>query len=248
MSEDEEENGEEEKKEEYRSVTTREILGSKGSKIGLALLGIAVLCAFLSINQEIATSHDRGVLEGNEDGRELMKLEQKRSTINSTLELKFNSSNSPSESSIKIIISDFEGTYNRSIEVENGTKEEFDLEQDDYWLKYNLTDNQTLSYHQKLVYTHSPYRFLAIPAFILTIVGVVMFYQGKHSIKKEKELEREGRKEREKMKEKGGEEKVPGPSEEKKEEVKEPKQQFMGVDWGDIEEGEEIDRKDEEKR
>lgn len=250
MSEDKKENeeeNEEEKKEEYRSLTTRDILGSSSSKKGLALLALAVLCAFVSIHQEVDTSHDRGVLNGDGDeSPETIKLEQKRSILNSTLQLKFNSS---SGSSTTITISDFKATYNRSLEVEEGVEKEFDLRPEHYWLKYNLTRNETLSYHQKTVYSHSPYRILTIPAFILTVAGIVIFYKGKYSIKKEKQLERAGKEEREKMEkkdeEKGGSAASKGGEKEKS---KEPRKQFMGVDWGDIDEGEEISRKDEEKR
>lgn len=243
MSEEKEENGEKDNKEDYRSVTTRDVLGSKSSKQGLLLLGLAVLCAFISIHQEIDTTNEEGVLKG----AGVMKLEQKRSPIESTLELKLNSSDN-SNPGPNITISDFELTYNRSLKVEDGELKEFNLTSDDYWLSYNLTGNNTLYYNQKVVYSHSPYRFLTVPAFILTIVGVVIFYRGKFTVKKEKELEKEG--ERERMKKEGEEEdkgtgKGDKETKKEKEQPKEPRKQFMGVDWGDIDEGEEIDREDE---
>lgn len=245
MSEEKEENGEKDEKEEHRSVTTRDVLGSKSSKQGLLLLGLAVLCAFVSIHQEIDTTNDDGVLKGTG----VMKLEQKRSPIESTLELKLNSSGA-SNPEPNITISDFESTYDRSLNVEDGELKEFNLTSDDYWLSYNLTENNTLYYNQKVVYSHSPYRFLTIPAFILSIVGVVMFYSGKVTVKKEKELEREGEKERERMMKEGkekdkGKERGDKETKKEKEQPKESRKKFMGVDWGEIDEGEEINREDE---
>lgn len=235
---DEEEDKEDQK--EYRSVSTRDVLGNRSSKVGLLLLGLAVLCAFLSIYSDVETYHGEEVLNG--EGKK--KLEQRSNVINSSIRLKYTPSEN-SSSSVTVTVLDYEN--NESWEYEaNGSERTYDLDPEAYWLRYNRSEGE-LFYHQKIVYSAHPFRILTIPAFIMTVIGIVMFYRGKYSTKKEKELEREGREEREKMQEQEeGEKGGAGPEEGGGGKPKEPRKQFMGVDWGDMDEGEEIERKDEE--
>lgn len=241
MSEDKkDEEEDQENQKEYRSVSTREVLGNRSSKVGLLLLGLAVLCAFLSIYSDVKTYHGEEVL--NSKGKK--KLEQRSNVINSSIRLKYTSPDNSSKS-VTVTVLDFENNETWEFEA-NGSKRTYDLDPDAYWLRYNQSEGE-LFYHQKIVYSGHPFRILTIPAFIMTVVGIVMFYRGKYSTKKEKELEREGREEREKMQEQAEDKREgTGPEERGGGKTKEPRKQFMGVDWGDMDEGEEIERRDEE--
>jgi len=186
---------------------------------GLVILFVAIILAFSAIHVVEAEfeSEDR-VLEGK--GQEDYKiLESRYQALNSSIEMEFHPENQDDTTGGQYVIVTVIYADDEQENISVGYDEVKTIELDDnanIILSDFDSEEGNLTFKQTIVYERQPYSLLSIPAFLLTIVGLVVVYNGKYRMKVDKQ-----------MKEK---EKVVDENDDGKESSPEPK--FMGVDWG----------------
>lgn len=203
-----------------RSLNLKGLMKNYHLKLGLLLLGIALLLAFASINRQEETYRgDTMVLEGRDVENHtlgLQRLESKREAVESEITLNYTNDGPESKDDVNVTFSDYEFERNRTINIDKNNTKTIELKDDSYWIKSNFNATEgDVKYNQRLVYTTNPYGLLAIPAFVLTIVGMVLTYKGKYDVKAEMELEEKSKKQKDTTEDEG-----------------EEGRDFMGIDWG----------------
>ncbi|MGM0406307.1 MAG: hypothetical protein ACQEQM_09240 [Thermoplasmatota archaeon] len=197
---------------------TRKIIKRKVLLTGLGLILIALLLAFLSINVTFETfeSQEKS-LNGDGDSEALQSRFQ---SINSSLEMEFNPANQGDDNSrgeVTVII--IHGEKNETYDLGYDETKTVKLEDDANFIVSNFDSSKgNLTFSQTIVYETQPYGLLSIPAFVLTIISLVLVYSGMYQMKLENKLEEQ----EEKLKKEEGSEKELSLSEQK----------FIGVDWG----------------
>lgn len=198
----------------------RKIVKRKVLLAGLGLILIALLLAFASINIVTRTyESEEKSLEGDGDSE---VLESRFQSINSSLEMDFIPANPGEDNEDREIEVDIIIIYedkNVSYELESGEPKTIELEDDaNFIVSYFDSSKGNITFSQTIVYETQPYGLLSIPAFVLTIISLVLVYKGKYQMKIERKIEEQEKK----LKKKEESEKELSPSEQK----------FMGVDWG----------------
>ncbi|MGM0511035.1 MAG: hypothetical protein ACQESD_07970 [Thermoplasmatota archaeon] len=157
-------------------------------KFGVMFLLIAVLLAFVSIHSEAKTYQSSyRTLEGRNPDDPLSgweSLEIKNSVINSTLFLEYTPDGENSSEEVEVEITDFTVDENRTITLDGDEPETVSLDDNAYWIvpKYNESEGN-VTYRQEIVYTIQPFSILTIPAFVLTIFGIIITYSGQAEFK-----------------------------------------------------------------
>ncbi|MFW6141420.1 MAG: hypothetical protein ACOC53_02545 [Candidatus Saliniplasma sp.] len=196
----------------------RKIIKRKVLLTGLGLISIALLLAFVSINVTFRTfeSQEKS-LKGDGDSE---ALESRFQSINSSLEMEFNPANQGDDNSrgeVTVII--IHGGKNETYDLEYEENKTIELEDDANFIVSDFDSSRgNITFSQTIVYETQPYGLFSIPAFVLTIISLVLVYSGMHRMKIEKKLDEQ----EEKL------EKVEEPGKE----LSPPEQKFMGVDWG----------------
>lgn len=183
---------------------------------GLSMLIIALILSFVSIQRvnERYVSEEK-ILDG---GGDFKTLETRYTSINSTLEMEFNPNNNEvNEGNITVSLKDRDYNLEDNITVPLNETKTIQINGDEHWIVSNFNSSiGSLSYRQIIVFERQPYGILSLPAFVLTIIGIVVVYNGKHEMNVEKIL-KEQEKKRKEMDES---------------EQDDIKPDFMGVDWG----------------
>ena len=186
--------------------------------IGLLIMVVAVTLAFASIHRV----NDRFVGEERtlEGGVESHFLETRYWIINSTLDMEFQPENDENieNGNITVTLLDTNSEKVQNITLNDQLTKTVEIDDDAHMIISNFERSQgNLTYTQTIVFERQPYGLLSVPAFILTIVGLVVTYSGKHQMRVEQKLKEEKKKLMRKK--------------ESDETSQEP--QFMGVDWGE---------------
>jgi len=154
--------------------------------IGLLLMVTAIILAFASIQRqtEVFEGEEKKLTAGGAD-----MLETRFQQANSSIEMEFHPDDNDEDvnqnQTVVIQNNDFEVLKNITLPF-NGTKE-IELDNQAKWIRLN-TQQGNLTYQQRITYRTQPYGLLSIPAFILTITGLVVTYQGKYQMKVEKKM------------------------------------------------------------
>ncbi len=190
----------------------RDYLQDRHLKIGVILIVIALLLAIVSITRNVKTYDET---ENLPEG-EFIQLRAKGTIMDSSVRLFNGSGQSLRGYNVTLYNSDFDTlkyidvnftTRNITIfekpsnEINrsdmNSSSPEIVLDISNIYggiLRLNDLDGQgEVQYSYELVYSVQPYRLLSIPAFILTMVGVVSFLRGKFETKMKTEKEEKGR-------------------------------------------------------
>ncbi len=184
--------------------------------IGLGILFIAIILAFSAIHVVEATYEGEDkVLEGQDS----KVLESRYQALNSSIEMEFQPENNDDTTGHEYVIvtiiypneeqENISVRYDESRTVEIGTNANIIVSDFD-------REEGNLTFNQKIVYERQPYSLLSIPAFLLTIVGLVVVYNGKYKMRVERKMKEQEKKLEEKDEQEGSS----------------PEPKFMGVDWG----------------
>ena len=202
---------------------TKMFKSNKKLKMGLIFLLIAVLLAFGSIGRNAVLEKDSGEIE--DDG--FTSIERKRAEVYSRLKLEYTDGNGDVETEVSLIDRNYEIFKNVTIESgENKTIMLTELDNTAYFVSADIQEEDSLTYSHHYKYHTQPYSLLALPAFVLTLVGIVLATSGyveyiaEYKAKKRYDMEEE----KEKGKKEEGEHKVIYEGDSKG---------FMGLDWDD---------------
>jgi len=171
-------------------------LANNKVKIGVLVLLLAVLLAFAAIHSEARTYESSNrTLEGKDPAdppSSWESLELKNNVVNSTLFLEYDPVGNNGSEEVEIKVTDFTVEDNRTISLDKNESKTVSLDGDAYWIvpEYNESEGN-VTYRHEIVYSIQPYSLLTIPAFVLTILGIIITYSGQAEFKEKQARKRE---------------------------------------------------------
>ncbi len=184
---------------------------------GLAILLVALILAFTSIHVvEAKYESQEKMLEGDD----AKLLESRYNPLNSTIDMEFNPVNEDFRGDVLVTLNyTDEDQEDIPVRVGSGEKKTVEFDEDpDIIVSHFNSSWGNLTFTHTIFYERQPYSLLSVPAFLLTIIGLVVVYNGKYKMKVERKMEEEHEK---KLKQ-----------EKDESEGSSSKPRFMGVDWG----------------
>lgn len=158
-------------------------------KLSVLLMAIAFLSALVSIDVEEHSHTVEGdfIRQGENESynQYIVTLPKFLDETDNVLYLRYQT-NTTENSTVRV--KDYEGDILLNITLIPGEGKNLSIPDDSYYLTAIL-DQGRVFYRYKVDYYQQPYSFLAIPAFILTIIGVYLFLQGQMERRVKKKLE-----------------------------------------------------------
>lgn len=166
-------------KDKVRNFLTR----YKLLKMGMLLILLAVLLSFLSITNEIGEMTEQGIID---DGG-YYYIEWRDGAINSTMKIEYvvDHNNTIENKTATINITDENFNNLHSINVSAEVEKSIEIDNSARYITADFPDGG-IHYEQRIVFNYQPYRLLSIPALLMTMIGIVLFYKGKQKLMQEK--------------------------------------------------------------
>ncbi|MFB6291733.1 MAG: hypothetical protein ABEJ25_08430 [Candidatus Bipolaricaulia bacterium] len=157
----------------YEAPGVFEVLtGNKKILTGILLLVIGLVLAFSAVYRRTDTYSRQGILESGSS----LALKNTRSDSQRKLTL-IRSDNPELSETIKVVFLNDDRTEVRSELVGPAEVLNLQLGSEVKYVK-QATDGAKVKYRYSFSYTYQPFRLLAIPAALLTVIGVVAVYRG----------------------------------------------------------------------
>ncbi|MFO7991872.1 MAG: hypothetical protein R6U61_06235 [Thermoplasmata archaeon] len=159
--------------------------------IGIVLILLAVLLSFISITNDIIHSTEEGVIK---DGGYYF-LDYRDEAVNSTMNIEYvvnqnNTHNNTIENKTAAVnITDEHFNTLHTLNMSADEKKSIDIDNNARYITANFSEGE-IHYEHKIVFPYQPYRLLSIPALLMTMMGIVLFYKGKQRLLHEKFGER----------------------------------------------------------
>lgn len=157
----------------------------------------ALLFAFTSIEADERTHEVEGnfikYAENETYNQYIVTLPKFVDEKDNLLYVKFYTNNSENAT---VRVKDYDGEALENITLEPGGEKRLSLPEDSYYLTSVMEEGRVF-YSYRITYYDQPYSFLAVPAFIFTIIGVYLFLHGqmerrvKQKLKDKSEVEKE---------------------------------------------------------
>ncbi|MFP4005662.1 MAG: hypothetical protein ACLFUR_02965 [Candidatus Hadarchaeia archaeon] len=140
-------------------------------KLGILLAFLGVMVALAAIDTSTEFEESSGFLE---PGQSLRMIR----TGSIEGEVTFANKMSETDNELMVDILDTNGNVETEIVLGPGESKTVDLDMDSVYFRGRDTNSNILSYSYRIDYTTLPYRYLSIPAMLISIFGVFLIYKG----------------------------------------------------------------------
>lgn len=168
---------------------TNKMISMDKRKLSVLIIAIAFVLAFTSIEVEKKESSIEGNIikypENDTYNKYFVILPKYLDEIDNTLFLSYSSNNSVNAT---INIKDHDGDILRNVTISTDESENYELSEEAYYLSPSIEEGRVY-YKYSVTYYSQPFSFLAIPAFILTIIGIYLFIHEQMRKSIEKKIE-----------------------------------------------------------